>query len=61
MQMYTRLVVTQVYVEKMFNKNIGFQSVIFHLCRQALVPLLRNEMERLLFRARENWQSTSYN
>ena len=29
----------------MFNKNIkiGFQSAVFHLCRRALVPLLRSD------------------
>jgi len=31
--MHARLVVTQVYMEKMFNKNIeiGFQSAVYHL------------------------------
>jgi len=35
LQVHTRLVVTQVYIEKMFNKNIeiGFQSAVFHLCQ----------------------------
>ena len=44
-EVHTRLVVTQVYIEKMFNKNIeiGFQSAVFHLCERALVPLLRND------------------
>ena len=44
-QVRTRFVVTQVYIEKMFNKNIeiGFQSAAFHLCQRALVPLLRND------------------
>jgi len=47
----------------MFNKNIekGFQGAVFHLCQQALVPLLRNDeaqMQRSLFIARENRQST---
>jgi len=42
---YTRHVVTQVYIEKMFNKNIEirFQSAVFHLCQPALVPLLWND------------------
>jgi len=45
LQVHTRLAVTQVYVEKMFNKNIeiGFQSAVFHLCQRALVPLLQND------------------
>ena len=32
-------------MEKMVNKNIeiGFQSAVFHLCRRALVSLLRND------------------
>ena len=44
-QVYTRPVVTQVWMGKMFNKNvgIGFQSAVFHLCQRALVPLLRND------------------
>ena len=39
------LAVEQVYIEKMFNRNIeiGFQSAIFHLCQGALVPLLWND------------------
>ena len=43
--LHTRLVVTQVYIEKMFNTNIeiGFQSAVFHLCQRALVPLLCND------------------
>ena len=50
---------------KMLNKNIeiGFQSAVFHLCQRALAPLLHNDearMQRPLFTARENWQSTSY-
>ena len=45
LQVHTRLVVTQINIEKMFNKiiEIGFQSAVFHLCQRALVPLLRNE------------------
>ena len=45
LQAHTGLVVTQVSIEKMFNKNIeiGFQSAVFHLCQRALVPLLRND------------------
>jgi len=33
LQVHTTLVVTQVYIEKMFNKNIdiGFQSAVFYL------------------------------
>jgi len=33
LQAHTRLVVTQVYIEKMFNKSIeiGFQNAVFHL------------------------------
>jgi len=44
-QVHTRIVVTQVYIEKMFNKNTGkgFQSAVFHLCQQALVSLLGND------------------
>ena len=44
LQVHTRPVVTQVYIEKMFNQNIeiGFQSAVFHLCQRALVPLLRD-------------------
>ena len=39
------IVVTQTYMEKMFNKNIeiGGQSAVFHLCQRALVPLLQND------------------
>ena len=45
LQVHTRLVVTQVYIGKMSDKNIeiGFQSAIFHLCQRASVPLLRND------------------
>jgi len=45
LQVHTRLVVTQVYIEKMFNKNteMGFQSAVFHLCQRALVPLWQND------------------
>jgi len=41
LQVLTRPVVTQVYIGKMFNKNIeiGFQSAVFHLCQRELVPL----------------------
>ena len=44
-QVHTRFVVTQVYIEKMFNKNIeiGFQSQVLHLCLRALESLLRND------------------
>jgi len=44
LQVYTRLVITQVWIEKPCNKNveIGFQSAVFHLCQWALVPLLCN-------------------
>jgi len=44
LHMYIRLVVTQVWIEKPFNKNIeiGFQNAVFHLCQRALVPLLHN-------------------
>jgi len=44
-KIHTRLVVKQVYIEKMSNKNIeiGFQSAVFLLCQRALVPLLRND------------------
>ena len=33
LQVHTKPVVTQVWIEKIFNKNIeiGFQSVVFHL------------------------------
>jgi len=40
---HTRLVVMQVYIEKMFTKNI--ESVVFHLCQRALVPSLRNDRD----------------
>jgi len=41
LQVHTRPVVTQVLIEKMFNKNIeiGFQSAVFHLFA-SVVPLL---------------------
>jgi len=41
---HTRPVVTQVYIKKMFNKNIeiGFHGQLF-ICQRALVPLLRND------------------
>ena len=40
----SRLVVTQVWIEKPCNKNIeiGFQNAVFHLCQRALVLLLHN-------------------
>jgi len=43
LHVYTRLVVTQVWIEKQCNKNIaiGFQNAVFNLCQQALVPLLQ--------------------
>ena len=42
LQVHTRPAVTQVEIEKMSNKNkeIGFQSAVFHLCQRASVPLL---------------------
>ena len=42
--MQTGLLVTQVYIEKMVNRNIeiGFQSAVFHLCQRVLVILLQN-------------------
>ena len=45
LQVYTWPVVTQVWIEKMFNKNIeiGFQSAVLHLCQRVLVPLLHND------------------
>jgi len=45
LQVHARPVVTQIWIEKMFNKNteIGFQSAVFHLCRRAIVPLLCND------------------
>ena len=59
LQVHTKPVVTQVWKEKLCNKNIdiGFQSTGFHLCQWALVPLLcdnRAQIQRPLFRAREN-------
>ena len=48
-----RLVVTQVYIEKMFIKNleIGFQSAVFHLCQQVLVLLLCSDRGTLAIAA----------
>jgi len=45
MQVDTRLVVTPVYIEKMFNKNIeiGFQGAGFHRCQRAFVPFLHSD------------------
>ena len=45
LQAHTWPVVTQVWIEKMFDKNIeiGFQSAVFHLCQRASVPLLRHD------------------
>ena len=46
LHVYTRAIVTQVWIEKMFNKNkeIGFQSAVFHLFQRALVALLCNDI-----------------
>jgi len=45
LQVHIRTVVTQVWIEKMHNKNIEvvFQSAVWHLCQRALVPLLHND------------------
>ena len=45
LHVHTRLVVTHVYIENMFNKNIeiGFQSAVFHICQRAFMPLLQND------------------
>jgi len=44
LHVYTRLVVTLVWIEKPCNEiiEVGFMSTVFHLCQRALVPLLRN-------------------
>ena len=46
-QVYTRPVVTQDCIEKIYNKNleIGFHNAVCHLCQRALVPLLRNNRD----------------
>ena len=48
----------------MINKNIeiGFQSAVFHICQQALVPFLRNkrpERNVLYLGLRKTQQSTT--
>ena len=61
LHVYTRFVVTQVWIEKPRNKNIeiGFQNAVFtpvnecHYC-----AIIEARMQRPLFRARENRQST---
>jgi len=62
LHVYTRLVVTQVWIEKPCNKNIeiGFQNAVFHLST-SVSAMIEARMQRPLFRARENRQSTSYN
>ena len=66
LQVHTRLVVTQVWIDKMCSKGIeiGFQNAVFHLCQRALVPLLCNdraEHNGLYLGQGKTPQSTSYN
>jgi len=66
LQVHTRPVVTQVYIEKMFNKHIkiGFQRSVFHLVSERschYCEMREGWTQWPLFRARENRQSTSYN
>jgi len=62
LQVHTRPVVTEAYIEKMSNKNIeiGFQSVVFHLCQCHYCEMIEARTQRPLFRAKEKRQSTSY-
>jgi len=42
MYVYTRLVVTQVWIEKLCNKNIeiGFQNAVFHLLSTSVSAII---------------------
>ena len=67
LQVHIGLVVRQVWIEKMFNKNIeiAFRNAVFCLCQRALVPLLcsdeRPESDDLYSGLGKTRQSTSYN